>query len=451
MTRRRLGFLALVVGLTGAAVAGTDTVASPAARAGKPNILFVLTDDQAYRGTIAKMPWLHSHRRSFTRFQHAYVNNALCCPSRATILSGRYSHHTHVETTYDGPKLDARRTIATWLHRAGYQTALFGKYLNHYPFGRGAFKPPGWDVFSAFGKVTGYFDYRLRTPEGDWEHHGSKARDYSTRVLGNKARQFINTSPTPFFAYIAPYGPHSGKHSQFATPDPRDRHRFEHARVHLPGNFNRIAKDAPRFWRDRGPVSRRTAIRAQRRAWATLLSEDRMLKMLYGALRSRGVLRNTVIVFFSDNGFSFGSHRWTRKSCAYEECIHVPFLIRAPRMSHRTVRAIVGNQDIAPTLTALAGVPHPRVDGSSLVPLMKGRRSSLHRPMLLRHKSARGEHLPSFWGLRTRDWKFVKQSNGERELYNLRGDPGELRNLARTRRGVARRLARELAQVKRSG
>ncbi|MEK6273217.1 MAG: sulfatase-like hydrolase/transferase [Actinomycetota bacterium] len=443
MTKSLLALL-LVVGLLAAALAKCSTTATGASG---PNIIFVLTDDQAYRGTVAKMPWLHSHQRSFTRFKHAYVNNALCCPSRATILSGLYSHHTHVEVSHDGPKFDASQTIATWLHDAGYRTGLFGKYLNFYPFSRGPFKPAGWDVFSAF-KPEGYFDYSLRTPDGDWSHYGFKAKDYSTRVLGSEAQQFVRESPTPFFAYIAPFGPHRNPGSRFAAPDPRDRYRFQHANVHLPPNFNRIAKHAPRYWRHRDPLGRHAVTLAVRRAWATVLSEDRMLKRLYRTLKERGVLANTVIVFSSDNGYSFGSHRQLAKQCGYEECGHVPFLIRAPGVPPRTVRAVVGNQDIAPTLAALAGVPHPPTDGSSLVPLMRGQKSSLHRPMLLRNKRVSHDKPPSFWGLRTKRWKFVKQTNGERELYNLHHDRGELRNIVAERPEVARRLGRKLARIR---
>ena len=445
---RRL-ILLLVAGLLGA---GLIADSGTSVRGSQPNIIFVLTDDQAYRGTVAKMPWLRSHKRSFTRFTHAYINNALCCPSRATILSGLYSHHTRVETSHDGPKFDPSQTIATWLDDAGYRTALFGKYLNFYPWGRGPFDPPGWDKFAAFKHPERYFGYSLRTNSGDWRKYGSRARHYSTRVLADKARHFVKTSPTPFFAYVAPFGAHRDRGKEFPTPDPRDKGRFQHARVDLAPNFNRSAKHVPRFWRRQPPVSRHLASVAVRRAWATVLSEDRMLAGLYRALRRRGILGNTVIVFFSDNGYSFGSHRRMGKQCGYEECGRVPFLIRAPGVPHRTVRAVVGNQDIAPTLAALAGVPHPPTDGSSLVSLMKGERSSLHRPVLLQNKRLGhgNDKPPSFWGLRTSRWKFIRQVDGKRELYNLRRDPHELRNLAHSRPKVARRLGRRLDELRRS-
>jgi N-acetylglucosamine-6-sulfatase len=421
---------------------------------GSPNVVFVLTDDQAYRGTVKRMPWLHSHQGGFTRFTHAYDNNPLCCPARATILSGLYSHHTHVETNADGEKFDPSSTIATWLHHAGYETGLFGKYLNGFPFGRGAdYVPPGWDRFSAFRKEPHYYDYTLRS--GDhWRRFGHKPDDYSTRVVGHRALRFVKHAPEPFFAYVAPYGPHRGSHqSATSIPDPRDRHLFRHAPVDKPRNFNRVAKRSPRWWKSRSPVARQFAALSERRAWATLRSEDRLLHKLVNMLRDRGALGNTILVFLSDNGYSFGAHRWMAKQCAYEECIHVPLFIRAPGIPHRTVKAMVGDQDVAPTLAALAGVPHPRVDGSSLVSLMNAHRSSLHRPMLLHH--VRGNHNrsqpPTYWAVRTDHWKYLQQKNGSRELYDLDRDPRELRNVI-GRPALAhktRRLAAKLRTLRR--
>ena len=309
----------------------------------------------------------------------------------------------------------------------------------------------GWDVFSAF-KQERYFDYELRTPAGTWRHYGSRPRHYSTRVLAGKARHFVREAPTPFFAYVAPFGPHTdnrGPGPKVATPDPRDGRRFHRTPVHLPPNFNRVDRHAPRYWRRQPRVGRRLARLATRRAWATVVSEDRMLRGIYRSLRRRGILGNTVIVFSSDNGYSFGSHRRVAKQCGYEECIHVPLLIRVPGVPRRTVRAVVGNQDIAPTLAALAGVPRPATDGANLIPLMRGRRSSLHRPMLLRNKQTADDKPPSFWGLRTARWKYVAQTNGERQLFDLRRDPHELRNVAGRRPAKERRLERALSRAKR--
>lgn len=442
MTRTSLAVLILVAICAALGAVVVVTMERTRAAAPPPNIVLVLTDDQAYRSTVKRMPWLHRHRRDFARFTHAYANNPLCCPARATILTGLYSHRTQVEDNSDGEKLDPGSTIATWLDGAGYETGLFGKYLNGYPFKGEPLVPAGWDRFSPFTTQAKYYDYKLLTGDHS-KRYGSRHQDYSTRVIARRAGRFIRAAQPPFFAYVAPYGPHRRRSSELATPDFRDRHLFRHAQVELPSNFNRAAKGAPRWWKRLPPVSRRLVRQTMRAAWATLRSEDRLLRNLVRSLRRKGQLGRTIIVFASDNGYSFGSHRWIYKGCAYEECIHVPLMIRAPGVPARTVRAMVGNQDIAPTLAALAGVEHPPVDGRSLVPLIRGRGSG--HAMLLHTEGM----VPPYWGLRTKRWKFVKHKSGARELYRLSDDPGELQNLAdREHRRVMRRLGERLARLR---
>jgi arylsulfatase A-like enzyme len=438
-----LGGLVLIIAL---AIGAAGVPQTPAAST-HPNIIFLITDDQAARGTVNRMPWLNKHRASFVDFTHAFVNNPLCCPSRATILSGRYSHHTGVETSHDGRKLNDSRTIATWLNDAGYTTALFGKYLNYYPWGRGpGFVPPGWDRFTAFNVKYSYYDYDLRTEQGTWEHHGFGPENYSGRVLSTKAQQFVRTAEPPFFAYIATWGPHHAKGTQLSVPDPRDDHLYDGASVTRPANFNRKAEGAPRWWRDRTPVSAQMADKALRTQWETIRSADRALRKVVVALKQRGELDNTVIVFTSDNGYSFGSHRWMKKQCAYDECAHVPLLIKAPGITGRTVNEMVGNQDLAPTLATLGGAAYPDVDGQNLVPLLRGQKIH-HRPQLLRNIKAK-HAPPTYWALRTDNWKLVEQANGKRELYNLQNDPRELTNLAGKRDAVQRDLARRLRRLR---
>ena len=283
MTKSLLALL-LVVGLLAAALSQCSTTATGASG---PNIIFVLTDDQAYRGTVAKMPWLRSHQRSFTSFKHAYVNNALCCPSRATILSGLYSHHTHVEVSHDGPKFDASQTIATWLHEAGYRTGLFGKYLNFYPFGRGAFKP------------------RAGTCS-----RPSSPRPTSTIRCGPRTGAGLTMEPMPRTTRPGCSGRGAGFHPEIADPVLRLHRALRAARgtpahgspppIHATGigsstptsTFPPTSIGSPSMPRaigaDRDPLGRHAVTVSMRRAWATVLSEDRMLKRLYRALKDAG-------------------------------------------------------------------------------------------------------------------------------------------------------------------
>ena len=138
------------------------------------------------------------------------------------------------------------------------------------------------------------------------------------------------------------------------------------------------------------------------------------------------------IIFLSDNGYSLGSHRNPWKDCAYEECIHLPLWIRWPGVTdgEGDIGALVGSMDVAPTVAEIAGAaPAQGVDGESLVPLLQGAETSLHRPILLRHVKY-PRVAPSFWGLRTERWTYVTYGGGERELYDNESDPHQLRNLA---------------------
>jgi N-acetylglucosamine-6-sulfatase len=404
--------------------AGESRAVAPAA----PNVLLIVTDDQP-TGMVKRMRTL-DHAPGFVRFNSYYDNNPLCCPTRSTLLTGLYSHHTGVETNLVAQRFDDASTLATWLDDAGYETGLFGKYLNDYPWGRGAgYVPPGWDSWSAFTPDAAYYDYTL-VGKGSRRHYGHAPGDYSTDVLADQVDEFIGRSASssePFFAYFAPYGPHAPR-----TPAPRDRHAFAGTRVKLPQNFNRAAKHAPKWWAQRPKLDRDEQRDATRDQWRTLQSIDDAIGRFIKTLKSTGAYENTVIIFLSDNGYSLGSHRNPWKDCAYEECIHLPLMIRWPgHTGPAKIDALTGSMDVAPTIAELAGVTPPRrVDGQSLVPLLDGTESSLDRPILLRH--VQYPHVaPSFWGLRTERWTYVTyERSGERELYDDRADPHQLRNLA---------------------
>ncbi len=386
-----------------------------------PNVLLVVTDDQA-PGTLARMPFL-SDAPGFTRFDSFFVNNPLCCPSRATLLTGLYSHHHGVETNLVADRFDDSSTVATWLQDAGYRTGLFGKYLNDYPFGRPAFVPPGWDRWAAFDGQPGYYDYTLA--EGDsLRAYGAEPADYSTDVLGDRLVRFIDGAEEPFFAVYTPYAPHAPR-----TPAPRHVGAYADAEVRLPANFNRVASGAPRWWARRPLLDPAAEIAAVRGQWESLLAVDEAVEDAVDATRAKA--RPTVVIVLSDNGYSLGSHRNPQKDCPYEECINVPLVVSWPGADTApVVDALVSNVDIAPTIAALAGVEPPTaLDGQSLVPLLKGEESTLGRPVLLRHVRY-PRTAPSFWGLRTGRWMYAEYETGETELYDLESDPFELRNLA---------------------
>jgi arylsulfatase A-like enzyme len=191
--------------------------------------------------------------------------------------------------------------------------------------------------------------------------------------------------------------------------------------------------DKPAWVRDLAPLDAadRTALRAShRRSYQALLAVDDALREIMAAVRSRGELADTVVIFTSDNGLAFGEHRWTKKSCPYEACIGVPFLIRMPSVAHRTDPSIVSAADIAPTIAELAGAtPAAAFDGVSLVPLLStGSPAGL--PGEVFAEWVGDQTIPAWWEVRTRRFAYIELATGERELYALRDDPYELTNVA---------------------
>jgi arylsulfatase A-like enzyme len=437
----KLTVLCLVAGVLalGMGLAMPDVAASAAKKEERPNIVLVLTDDQPFEA-LEHMPFV-SGRSDWISFDNAFLNNPICCPSRATILNGRYSHLNRVETNFDGRKFRDRSTIATWLKRAGYKTGFFGKYLNGYPWGRrsGDYVPPGWNRWLAFKRGPAYFDYTLnkRGEAGGparADERGSSERAYSTDVFGKAARRFIGRSaagPDPFFAFVSFFAPHGP-----LIPAPRHENAFQQTPITQPPNFNEAdVSDKPQ-WVQELPIRDLAEMEEGRRSqYRLLLSVDEAVEGIFDELSERGELENTIVVFLSDNGFLWGEHRDTGKACGFEECVRTPLLIRGPGLDQRREDALVSNIDVAPTLARLAGVvPPEEVDGKGIGKLLRGERDRVHRSVLLRGKQAdppfNGNQPPSFWGVRTDRFKYIEtEETGERELYDLRNDPFELSNV----------------------
>ncbi|MGI8698800.1 MAG: sulfatase family protein [Mycobacteriales bacterium] len=419
--------------------------------AGRPNIVFVLTDDQTIDSMTA-MPYLRSHPGGhWVEFSNAVDHTPLCCPSRATILSGQYNHVTGVLQNGYGSSFRDTDTIATWLQGAGYRTGLFGKYLNFYPWAKGAtYIPPGWSSFVAFQQVGGYFDYDLNV-NGRSTHYGTTAADYSTDVLAGKAAEFIRTSTSPFFLYYSTAAPHLP-----ADPAPRHANAFADLTMPRSPNFNEAdVSDKPIVVRQLPLLTAAEAAeqdRLRRQQYRSMLAVDEAIAKLVDTLTTAGKLDNTVLVFMTDNSIALGEHRWELKGCAYEECLRTPLLIRFPSSSAgtRTVPAQVSSVDLAATFAELGGArPSIHQDGLSLVPLLKGTASTWPSDVLLEyHKPKRDE----FWGLRSPRWKYVEWVyTGEREVYDLVRDPYELQNQAgkAAYAGVQKELAADLARLRR--
>jgi N-acetylglucosamine-6-sulfatase len=406
-----------------------------------PSVVLILTDDQRW-DSIDQMPGLASSP-DWARFSSMYVDEPQCCPSRASILTGRYPHHTAVETLRDGPKLDEKRTIATMLHRAGYRTGLFGKYLNNYPFDRGPYTPPGWDQFVASVGAGDYYNYKLNE-NGHIVSYGSQPQDYKTDVLARMSRKFINTTKAsqPFFLYLAFNAPHSDSNGR-VLPPPEGSGTCADQTFPLPPNFNaRDTLSEPPWMSGETPVNAFN-MQIQRAATCTSLrGVDSAVTSIEAELERTGRSKNTYVIFTSDNGYAFGEHRLVGKGDLYEASVRVPLLVRGPGIQAGTLDRLTSNVDLVPTILDWAHVAPPRrfVDGTSLANELSGR-SSKHDPreILLRGcRTPRGGRnvcggyrtgMGVNWGLRTAKYKYIEYSDGYVQLFDLRADPWEVTNL----------------------
>lgn len=456
---------ATLVALVVVAVAAAAPPAKPQSRGRRPNIVVIVTDDQSFDTLPTNppaMPWLQSQIQDasgrWVFFPNAFIETPLCCPSRATILSGRSSHRSRVLTNADGYRFDDSQTIATWLHGAGYFTGLFGKYLNRYPFGRMPFVPPGWDRWVAkrsTAAMSTYYDYGL-VDQGVAMQTSDATSTYATDLFAERAVDFLRTAPTdqPFLLYYAPSAPHPPW-----TPPRRYLGAFARTALPVPASVDeRNVSDKPGWVQALprlGPAGRARLQRDRRRQRATLLGVDDAVRRIVGAITARGDLSDTVIFFLTDNGFSFGEHRIRGKRCPYEECIRTPFAVRVPGVTGYTSERLVSNVDLAPTIADLAGVtPTIGLDGRSFAANLRGPDGPRGPPAVLLDWVGDAE-VPRWWGVRTRDYAYVEDADGTVELYDLTGvlgpaDPLELSNRAENPAygRVVRRLSRTLDRLR---
>ncbi|MDH3463709.1 MAG: sulfatase [Acidimicrobiia bacterium] len=463
----------------------------------RPNIVVIMADDLSVGFTrelikLGMMPNLvHYLRDEGISFTGAFVTNSLCCPSRATFLTGQYSHNTSVLTNVPPlggiTRFNDRQTIATWLKAAGYRTGYVGKYLNGYGTADhnhdGSFDaldlryvPPGWDdwqvTIDTWLDTYRVYDYRLND-NGTLVLHGSAPADYQTDVLSARARDFIaeaeSIDDTPFFLALMPLAPHVEVWPEFTKTAPYQeswkwfiRPAPRHAGtvtipVPLPPSFNEIDISDKPMWMHPGAPRARPIMnwvdylyltRQYRSGLESLRAVDDMIGEIFDALSEHGELDNTVVIFTSDNGYLHGEHRMAAKFVAYEESIRVPLYVRVPgSVSPREIDALVLNNDLAPTIAELAGAsPGLIADGRSLVPLLNSEATTGWRDkFLVEHwNSGTPDDVPSYAALRARwptpggplDLLYVEHASPDEdgitniaELYNMSQDPYQLQNL----------------------
>jgi len=523
--------LALVVALVAAAAPGADAApkkgktkhAALLPEGQQPNFVVIQTDDQTIDSLYATftppggqpiqvMPntlsLIGEKGVTLTRY---YVSYPLCCPSRVSLLTGRYAHNHNVRGNvqpnggYLGFSFRGANThnLATWLQGAGYRTIHIGKFLNGYgdePYDNGKTVPPGWNAWHTVLKADTdhyFYGYELNNngeiggPYGDsgsWETREYGERDdfgcplaplnglpcfYETDVFNRIASEEMLGTPaeTPFYLQLDYTAPH-GDFRRPAGPEPAPRHYNSFAGARLPHsrqqgvNEGNVA-DKPRFIREAAflsPVELHTYRVYYEKQLESLRSIDEGVKQVVDTLGAMGRLRNTYIIFTSDNGFFFGEHRLVGgKFLAYEPATHLPFLMRGPGIKPgSSTGELAMNIDIAPTILELAHVTADKsLDGRSLVPYVTDTSLRSRRPLLFESfvetndveangaepsKTARASANSGngasasiaappkdYEGIRLGAFKYIEWPSGEKELYDITKDQYELHNLARNK------------------
>lgn len=426
-----------------------------------PNIVAVMTDDQD-AASVEVMDEVQRLARRGTTFDSFYASFPLCCPSRATLVTGQYAHNHGVlaneppDGGYEALS-DRADTLGVWLQRAGYRTAWVGKYLNHFGADGDIDPPPGWSrwVVPVFG-IYEMFDHRL-DEDGEVVEYGDSDEDYQTDVLAEKAAEFVDESAPrrrPFFLMLAPVAPHeeSDKTAEGATrnprPAPRHEGRFEERELPRPPSYNEAdISDKPEEVQPRELTRKAQAdlrVRYLGRL-ESLLAVDEALGLLVDRVEAAGELENTAFLFFSDNGATLGEHRMaSKKGVPYEESARVPLVVAGPGFPAGETRAQpTVNADLAPTILDIAGARPTRAqDGRSLVGVARDADGGAERAILLEG---------SDWaGVRAGHYVYVEYETGGRELYDLDLDPYQLENaVERSELAPVRgRLAAALAELR---
>lgn len=429
------------------ALAGVVTLPPPAVAVGprRPDIVVIVTDDQR-RGTIG---WLPTVRREIAdrglRFDRAMVPTSVCCPSRASLLTGGYAHTTRVWSNTLGWRrfVDAgmeSRTVALWLRRVGYRTGLVGKYLNGF---LGSQAPPGWRVWHAFRGTNGaYYDYELLHTGGRISRHGSAPASYSTDVLRRHAVSFLRNTPdrTPAFLYFAPYAPHGP-----STPAPRHANLPAPIGSFRPPSVNEADVSDKPVWIRRLPFVDTSVVEYYRRQeYRSLRAVDDAVAAIVETQRDRRRLANTLMIFLSDNGQMWGEHRALGKFLPYAGATRIPMALAWPARVPAGGRSgrLALNVDVAATVAAAAEAPHDPIAGRNL--LRRWRRGGFvleaSRTTVPGGNGTNVER-PAYCGWRTRRFLFVHYAGGREELYDYASDRWELRDVHRWARYRDRTLA----------
>jgi arylsulfatase A-like enzyme len=471
---------------------------APASAADRPNIVFIMSDDHAahaigaYGSRVNRTPNIDRLAREGALLEHVMATNSICTPSRATILTGQYSHLNGVPmfNRFDS----ARRSVASLLQQGGYHTGMIGKW--HL-----GSDPVGFDRWEILPGQGAYRNPILYTATGEKTYTGR----YVTDVITDLSIEFIRDRPRnkPFFlmshhkAPHRPWEPDEAHRAQFANrwiPEPDTLWDAYDTRTDaLHENQQRVAADLNNRDLKLAPPSALTG--AALTAWlttkpatvtihrgeetvtltgealarwkyqrymqdylATVQSLDDNIGRLLMFLDSSGLSKNTIVIYTSDQGFFLGDHGLFDKRFMYEEALRMPFLVRWPAAIKAGARigAMALNADFAPTFLDAAGLAIPAdMQGRSLLPVLRGRTPADWRTsMYYRYYHDPGDHnTRAHYGVRTATHKLIYfWKKNQWELFDLVNDPHEMHNLYGQpgHEAITATLERELARLKTS-
>ncbi len=430
---------------------------------GKPNILWITTEGVpvhalgCYGSQVAPTPNIDRIAKGGMLFRNSFCNNALCAPSRATLLTGKYDHINGMYSNYDFPSngqpastFDAKQeNIARILKDNGYNTAMVGKW--HLPANPGEV---GFDYFiykegagGPYYKASGY----LQNPSfGSKEIQNNSYEGYGTDIFTNKAINWMKDFKQrgePFFLAMQFFN----DHRPFDPP-----HKYEHI------YDDRHFAEPGTFWDDYKTRSKAATIShmtiedmrdfnppkdlspRQRKQWnyqafmrhffGTLKSQDDNVGLLLDFLDKNGLADNTIVVFTGDHGFFLGDHGWFDKRFMYEQALRVPWMIRYPGMTQpgTTSDEWVQSIDNAPTILDMVGIEVPTdMQGKSLLPIFKGENAERRRSMYYHYYEFQAPHwVVPHYGIRTERYKLINYYTiNEWEMFDIEKDPDEMDNL----------------------
>lgn len=442
-----------------------------------PNFLFIMTDDQRkdalgiYGNPVLKTPNIDRIGREGARLDEFFVTNSLCAPSRASFLTGQYSHIHGVTTNGSGqPHRNAgglkegQTTFVHFLRGAGYETALVGKWHLRS-------EPEGFDQWVIFPGGGGpYLD-----PVMTANRARVKMRGHADDVVGDQTVEYLQnrSKDRPFCLLMNFKSPHRNW-----IPAARFEHAFEGVDIPLPRTFDDRLEGRPEALRrtqmaiadmpdfkTRGVPESLPADERKRRNYQelvknyyrTILSVDENVGRALEFLDKNDLSKNTVVIYTSDNGFFLGEHGFYDKRLMYEPSIRVPMLVRWPaRLEAGAVDAthLTLNVDVAPTLLDMAGIPAPSsMQGRSFLPQLLRRAAPWRNDFYYEfYEHPDADHcVRKNRGLRNHRWKLIEfwEQPQEWELYDLRADPDEMSNLASRRGDVVRELKLRMAELRR--